>query len=125
MPLTNCERNLILTGFADCVISFAAGETKFAITDTKRHVLVPTLSTQDNAKLLEHLKSGFKRAINWKKYQSKVSIESQNQYLDYLIDPTFQGVNRLFIHLIFIHRLFNHLKIMHIEQDTQDVFFQK
>ena len=34
------------------------------------------------------------RTINWNKYQSKVSTERQNQYLDYLIDPTFQGVNR-------------------------------
>ena len=56
-----------------------------------------TLSTQDNAKLLQQLKSGFKRTINWNKYQIKVSTEKQNQYLDFLIDPSFQGVNRLFV----------------------------
>ena len=56
-----------------------------------------TLSTEDNEKLLEQLKSGFKRTINWNKYQSKVSTERQNQYLDFLIDPAFQGVNRLFV----------------------------
>ena len=46
------------------------------------------------------MKSGFKRAINWNWYQTKVTIERQNQYLDYLIDPSFLGVNRLFV-LIF------------------------
>ena len=68
----------------------------FSITDTKLYVLVVTLSTQDNAKLFEQLKSGFKRTINWNKYQPKKSIERQNQYLDYLIDPSFQAINKLF-----------------------------
>ena len=44
------------------------GAGTFAITDTKRNVRVATLSTQDNAKLLQQLKSGFKRTINWNKY---------------------------------------------------------
>ena len=35
--------------------------------------------------------------IYWNKYQPKVTIQKQNQFLDYLIDPSFQGVNRLFI----------------------------
>ena len=69
MPLINCIINVILTGCADSVISFASGTTKFAITETKRCVPVVTFSTQDNAKLLQQLKSGFKRIINWKKYQ--------------------------------------------------------
>ena len=55
-----------------------------------------TLSTQGNAKPLEQSRFGFKRAINWYKYQSKVSAERQNQYLDFLIDPSFQEVNSLF-----------------------------
>ena len=42
---------------------------------------------QDNAKLLEQLKSSFKRTINWNIYQPKVSPERQNQYLDFLTDP--------------------------------------
>ena len=57
----NCEINLILTWSTDCVISSAAGKTKFAITDTKLYVTIVTLSTQDNSKLLQQLKSGFKR----------------------------------------------------------------
>ena len=71
--------------------------TLFSITDTKLYLPVVTLSTQDNGKLLEQLKSGFKRTINWSKYQTKVSTERQNQYLDFLIDPSYQWVNRLFI----------------------------
>ena len=50
-----------------------------------------------NAKPLQKSKSGFKRRINWNKYLSKVSIQVPNPYLDYLIDPRFQGVKRIFI----------------------------
>ena len=56
-----------------------------------------TLSAQDNAKILQQLKVIFERKINWSKYQLKVLIERQNQYLNYLFDPSFQGVNRLFV----------------------------
>ena len=70
--LINCEVNLILTWSTDYVISSATEETKFAMTDTKRYVPVVTLSAQDNAKLLEQLRSGFERTIYWNKYQSKV-----------------------------------------------------
>ena len=55
----------------------AAQETTFWITVTKIYFLVVTLSTQD-AKLLEQLKSGFKKTINWNKYQPKVSTERPN-----------------------------------------------
>ena len=48
-------------------------------------------------KILQQLKSGFKRTVNWNKYQSKAAIQTQNQYLDYLIDPSFPEVNRLFL----------------------------
>ena len=96
LPLTNCEINLIATWPANCVISNAAvNQAKtLAITDTKLHVPVVTLSTQDNAKLLQQLKSGFKRTIKWNKYQSKTTAQNTpNQYLDYLTDLSFQGVN--------------------------------
>ena len=66
----------------------------FSIIDTKPYVAVVTLSTQDNGKLLEQLKSGFKKRVNWNKHQSKISTERPNQYLDSLTDPNFQGVNR-------------------------------
>ena len=64
MPLINCDINFILTWSEDCVISSATGATKFKITDTKLYVPFVTLSTQDNAKLLQQLKQGFKRTIN-------------------------------------------------------------
>ena len=78
--------------------------TSFSITDTNLYVPVVTLSTQDNAKLLEQLKSSFKRTINWYKYQPKVSTERINQYLDFLTDPSFQGVIRLFYYLKMKHK---------------------
>ena len=53
--------------------------------------------TQDNAKLLKQLRSGFKRTINWNKYQLNVSTERVNRYLNFLIDPSFQGINILFV----------------------------
>ena len=53
MPLINCEVNLILTWSATCVVSYATGETKCKITETKLYVPAVTLSTQDNAKLLQ------------------------------------------------------------------------
>ena len=63
MPLINCEVNLILTWFKDCVITNSTGEGKFAITETKLYVPVVTLSTKDNEKLLQQLKSGFKKQL--------------------------------------------------------------
>ena len=97
MLLINCEVNLILTWSKDFVISFATGETKFVMTETKLYVPVGTLSTQDNAKLLQQLKSSFKRTINWNKYESRVKTFAQNRFLNFLINPSFQGVNRLFV----------------------------
>ena len=44
-------------------------DTKFSITDTKLYDPVVTLSTPGNVKLLEQLKSGFKKTINWNKYE--------------------------------------------------------
>ena len=62
-------------------------------------MLVPvvTLSTQDDNKLLEQLKTGFKRTIKWNKYRSEMSNQSKNNNSNYLIDPTFIKVNRLFV----------------------------
>ena len=71
--------------------------TAFAITDIKLYVPVITLSTQDSAKLLEQLRCGLKRTINWNKYQQKVSVQPPNPCLDFITDPIFQGVNGLFV----------------------------
>ena len=56
-----------------------------------------TLSTQENTKFLQQLKSGFKRVINWNKYLSKPELLAQNLNLNHLVEPIFQGVNRLFV----------------------------
>ena len=63
--------NLILTWSVNCVIVSTNVPNQGAIssiTDTKLYVPVVTLQTQHNAKLLQQLKSGFKRTINWNKY---------------------------------------------------------
>ena len=89
MPLINCEVNLILTWSKDCVINNSTGEGKCKITETILYVPVVTLSTQDNAKLLQQLKSGFERTINWNKYQSSIKIYAQDRYLNHLVDLSF------------------------------------
>ena len=61
---------------------------EFQIKDTKLYIPVITLSKENNIKLLEKLKSGFKRTIKWNKYQSQMAIQSNNNNLNYLIDPT-------------------------------------
>ena len=100
MSLINCEVRLILSWSEKYVIvsnTDANQATTFAITDTKLYVTFVALSTQDDAKLLQQSKSGFKMTIDWNKYQPKVVIQAPNPYLDYLTDPSFQGVNRLFV----------------------------
>ena len=100
MPLVHREVNLILTWSADCVIIYtnvANQVPTFTITETNLYVPVVTLSAQDNAKLLPQLKSGFKRTISWNKYLAKPELLAQNANLNHLIEPSFQGVNRLFV----------------------------
>ena len=80
-----CEINLILTWPDKCVLSNATKATILAITDSKLYVPVATLSTQDNAKLLRLWKSGFKRTINWIKYQSKIQVF--REWIDLLFYP--------------------------------------
>ena len=93
MPLINYEVSLILTWPSTCVITNYTGAGRFAITDTKLYVPDVTLSTQDNAKFLQQLKSGLKRVVNWNKYLSKPELLN----LNHLVEPSFQGVNRLFV----------------------------
>ena len=100
MSLINCEISFILTWSNRCFLidsPIAGQESTFTITDTKLYVTVVTLSAQDNAKLLEQLKTGFKRTTNWNTYEPKVTVEQENRYSDFLINPSFQGVNKLFV----------------------------
>ena len=95
---------------ANCVITsmekrITTGENRgdsptnatFKITDCKLYVPVVTLSAENDNKLLEQLKTGFKRTIKWKKYRSGMSSQTKNNNLYYLIDPTFANMNRLFV----------------------------
>ena len=75
---------------ADPAIVAPSGAT-FKITDTKLYVAIVTLSNENDTKLLEQLKTGFQKIIKWNKYRS------QNNNLNWLIDPTFTNVNRLFV----------------------------
>ena len=100
MPLINCEVELILDWSENCVVistNIANQVPTFTITETNLDVPVVTFSTQDHAKLLPQLKSGFKRTISWNKYLAKPELLAQNANLNHLIEPSFQGVNRLFV----------------------------
>ena len=66
----------------------------FKITDFTLHV---TLLAENDNKMLEQLKTGFKRTIKWNKYRSEISNETRINNLNYLIDPTFTNANRLFV----------------------------
>ena len=93
MSLIDCEINGILTWSANCLTVTGTVTNQgpmLVITDKNFYIPVVILSTQDNAKLLRQLKSGFKWTINWNEYWSKIMLRL-------LIDPSFQGVNRLFV----------------------------
>ena len=67
LSLINCEISLDPNLSENCVVVaffVAAKATKFSITNTNLYVAVVTLSSQENTKLLEQLKTGFKRTIN-------------------------------------------------------------
>ena len=100
MSLINCEVNLIFTWSANCFIIYsnvANQNPSFEKTETKLYVPLVTLSSQDNAKLLPQLKSGLNKTINWNKYLSKPELLVQNQNLNHLVEPSFQGVNKVFV----------------------------
>ena len=121
ISLTNCEVELILTWSRNCVLVdmterdaevdnpaiVAPSGLEFKITDTKLYVPVVTLSKENDIKLLEQLKTGIKRTIKWNKYISQITIELQNSNLNYLYDPTFTNVNRLFAVQVVTETLFH------------------
>ena len=114
MPLINCEINLILTWSENCVLTSKVTRDSdpdanpavawidnptnatFEIRDIKLYVPVVTLSTENDKRLLEQLRTGFERTIKWNKYRSEMTNQTKNNNLNYLIAPTFTKVNRLF-----------------------------
>ena len=115
IPLINSEVELILTWFKNRVLTdkstreanYGANSVVyeidnpenaiFKITDLKFFFPVVTLSKENDIKLLKQLKIGLKKTIKWSKYRSQMSIQPQKNNLNYLIDPTFTNVNRLFV----------------------------
>ena len=96
MSLINCEVEVILNWSVNCVIICTNVDNQvpiFTVTEINLYVPVVILPTQDNEKLLLQLKSGFKRKISWNKYLAKQELLARNQNLNYLIEPSFQGVN--------------------------------
>ena len=112
ISLINCEITLILSWYKECVLVGRAfrgpptaaenrinspTDAKFEITDCKLYVPVVTLSAENDNKLLEQLKSGFRITVKWNKCMSQMSNQNKNNNLNYFYDPTFSNVNRLFV----------------------------
>ena len=117
MHLINCEINLILTWSKNCVIKSKATRNAipaqggnpavaavnnstnatFKIKDTKLYVPVVTLLAENDKKLLEKLRTGFKRTIKWNKHRSDMNNQNKNKNINYLINPTFTKVSILFV----------------------------
>ena len=113
IPLINCEIELTLTWSKNCLLAdmtvrvagnnndppaiVAPTRLEFQITDTKLYVPIVTLSTKNDKNFLEQLKSGFKKAVKWNKYRSQMTIQSNKNNLNYLIDLIFTKFSRLFI----------------------------
>ena len=122
IPLINCEVEIILTWSNNYVLADMTVANnpptglEFQIKDTKLYVPVVTLSKENDIKLLEKLKSGFKKTIKWNKYRSQMTIQPQNNNLNYLIDPTFTNVNRLFV------LSFERIEENNVKKDYRDSF---
>ena len=114
MPLINSKIKLNLTWGKNCVLSTGAGEAVFIINDTKMYVPVVTLSKEDNKDFIEQQNKGFQRSICWNECKTKEQEENANannvKYI--LLDPSFQGVNRLFV-LAYGIKNFNKDELLH------------
>ena len=99
MPLINCKIKLNLARKKECVLSNQDGAAVFIINDTKMYVPVVTLSKEDNKDFIEQQNKGFQRSIYWNEYKTKETNENADANLfKYInLDPSFQGVNRLFV----------------------------
>ena len=99
MPLINCKVKLNLTWKKECVLSNNASNAVFIINDTKLYVPVITLSKEDNKDFIEQQNKGFQRSIYWNEYKTKeINEDADANVFKYInLDPSFQGVNRLFV----------------------------
>ena len=99
MPLINCKIKLNLTWKKEFVLSTDNGNAVFITNDTKMYVPAVTLSKEDNKDFIEQKNKGFQRSIYWNEYKTKEINENADanvfKYIN--LDPSFQGVNRLFV----------------------------
>ena len=99
MPLINCKIKLNLTWKKECVLSTAADDAVFIISNTKLYFPVVTLSKEDNKDFIEQQNKGSQRSIYWNECKTKEKDEDGNanatKYIN--LDPSFQGANRLFL----------------------------
>ena len=72
-------------------------DLKSSITNFKLYVSVVTLQTEYQNKLYEKLKTGVSIYFMWSKYRSQVIKQTATNKLNYLVNPTFNNVNRLFV----------------------------
>ena len=106
----NCEVPLILTWSRECVITImerrvmtntrrdtSPTNATFQITGTKLYAPVVTLSTKNGKRLLQQLRTGFKRTIKWNKYRSEMTNQTKDNNLNYLIYAAFTQVKRSFV----------------------------
>ena len=82
----------------------------FKITDRKLYVPLVTLSTENDKKLLEQLRTGLKGTMKWNQYSSEMTNQTKNNNLNDMIDPTFTKVNRF--------------SVLSFENETTEHFFQ-
>ena len=99
LSLINCKIKLNLTWKKECILSNQRGDAVFIINDTKLYVPVATFSKEDNKDFIEQKSKGFQRSIYWNEYKTKeMSENGDDNVVKYIsLDPSFQGVNRLFI----------------------------
>ena len=99
MPLINCKIKLNLIWKKECVLSTDDANVVFIINDTKLHAPVVTLSKEDNEDFIEQRDKGFQRSIYWNEYKTKeINENAEANVFKYInLDPSFQGVNRLFV----------------------------
>ena len=118
--LINSEIKLILKWTEDCVLTEKATrefrgaedgppaldevpsinrpkDLKFSVTDCKLYVPVVTLQTEYQNQLYKELKTGISIDLTWSKYGSQMINQTATNNLNFLINPTFNNVNRLFI----------------------------
>ena len=89
-------------------------EATFQIHNVKLYVLVVMLSINNNIKLLENIKQGFKRTISWNKYRSEIITQPKNNKIDYLIDPLYGNFNYLSFHSKLVVMMLQDILLMSI-----------